>query len=495
MRRIWLITFVFLFSFVLSACTSDKNGTEDNPVFEEPIELNIYFLNDLHGALLEGDGEMGMARIGNFLLSEKVSRPEKTIILGGGDMVQGTLFSNYFHGENTTRIMDEVGFDATALGNHEFDWGLDQVTRYYDGSEDVYQASHKLLGANVFYKGTETIPSGIEPYIIIERSGLSIGIIGTIGYGLESSILAPMVADYEFAAPTPIVEDYARMLRSEKDVDVVLLLTHDVGSNFYNLNHKVSQLPDDAKIDAVFNGHSHRTETEMRGMMPTIMSGSSGSHIGLVKLVYEAGAIIDASAENLGPEADFRLTEGHGGIQAIMDEYMLEIEHLYEPVLPAARSISRTDLSEWMSTLMLIATGADIAFQNSGGTRDSFYHGEQVSIARLYDVFPFDNTVVRADVPGHLVLNLMDGNPHYAMNVDAIDANETYTIATNNYIFLRESNNLVANSTNIEFLDLEMFDLAIEALLQMADVYEAFSTDHPILIGPYETWHYEEDTP
>ncbi len=486
MKKLWVLLLGLTITFTLQACAEQ--------VSEEPgdVTLDIYYLNDLHGAVLPQENQMGLANLGNFLLSQRANNPDSTLVLGGGDMVQGTLISNYFYGENTTRLMDEVGFDATVIGNHEFDWGLEKVTRYYDGTEGVYQAEHLMLGANVFYQGTEDIPSGITPTMTIEKSGYEIGIIGTMGYGLESSILAPMVEGYEFADPVPIVEEHARRLR-EEGADVVLLISHDGGDY---LNPRVLNLPEDAKVDAIFNGHSHRNSANLVNNTPVLISGSSGSHVGHVELMIRDGEVYHATAQNLTANDDHRLREPSPSIAAIIESSLLEIEQLYEGVMPTSRSVSRDELTVWMSELMMLATDADFGFQNSGGTRDSFYAGESVSVARLYDVFPFDNTVVVADVPGYLVERLMDFNSGYAAKGSSdVDPSETYRIATNNYIFYHPSNDLVANSENTMVLELEMFDLAVEALERMAAVYDAFDTDHPHLMTYYETWYDSAITP
>ena len=86
----------------------------------------------------------------------------------------------------------------------------------------------------MFFEGTSIIPDGIAPYTIIERDGMKIGIIGTMGYGLERSIATSKIAGYEFADPVPIISEYAYHLRTVENVDIVLVVSHDSG----NLNDK-----------------------------------------------------------------------------------------------------------------------------------------------------------------------------------------------------------------------------------------------------------------
>jgi len=484
MRNLLFVTTLFLTVFLLIGC-------EDTPAEEEHDThdtLDIYYMNDLHGALTPDEGGMGMARAGNFLIDEKEQNPDSTLILAGGDMLQGTLISNHFYGENTTKIMDKVGFDAAAVGNHEFDWGLEKVTRYYTDNADAYQAEHDFLAANIVYEGTDTIPEGIEPYAMYERSGLNIGIIGAIGYGLESSILAPMVEDCEFKDPVPIAEEKAEYLRSEKGADIVLLLTH-AGPD--DLNTRVSFFEEEARIDAIFNGHTHQERIDYLGDMPAIESGSNAELIGHVQFTLEDGEIQNAVANNLDENDDSRFDTPHPDVTAIIDDYRQEIDHLFDPVTQADGNQERWHLADWMARIMKKSTDADVGIHNYGGTRDNISDGDDLSIAKLYDIFPFDNTVVTSEAPGHIIQDLMDSN-NYAAKVD-IDPDETYKIATNNYIFHNERNSLEALSENIIHKEFEMFELAVGILDWKADTYGRFDTTDAIDLGYYDTWFDPED--
>ena len=121
--------------------------------------------------------------------------------------------------------MSAMGFDAMVVGNHEFDWGIDVVTNYFDGNPVNGEATFPLLGANVFYSGTMDSVAHIDPYTIIEREDVKIGIIGTIGYGLEESIAASRINGYVFASPTDIIEDYAIKLKKRRKKSIMSSLS------------------------------------------------------------------------------------------------------------------------------------------------------------------------------------------------------------------------------------------------------------------------------
>jgi len=310
-----------------------------------------------------------------------------------------------------------------------------------------------------------------------------------MGEGLESSILASEVEGYYFADPVPIIETYSETLRSDYDADIVIVISHDSGAS---LNAPLANFKDSARIDAVFNGHSHRSDTGKINHMPTIISGSSGSHIGHVQLHLREGEVIQSTARNLGPQSDSRLNQPSPHIEDLINEYYEEIIHYYEADLEASNNLDQRSLTEWMSTLMKQATNADFGFQNTGGTRDTFRSGDPVSKARLYDVFPFDNTVVTTYVPGSEVENLMNGNPYFATNIDRddFDPNETYKIATNDYVFYHPANN-TTEGENITYKSLEMFDIAVYAYEKMNELGNAFDLSLIDEVPYYDNWHSE----
>src|SRR5690554_2041853 len=134
MKKIVKLILTFLFVFILISCNEEK--VDKNQKMENVI--NIYTLNDFHGAIFENKsaGEIGLSKIGNFLKTVKEKQPNNTVILSAGDMFQGAAVSAMTRGKVVVDIMNYIGFDAMALGNHEFDWGINDIIRYHDGDEE-----------------------------------------------------------------------------------------------------------------------------------------------------------------------------------------------------------------------------------------------------------------------------------------------------------------------------------------------------------------------
>ncbi|MDO9629556.1 MAG: DUF5011 domain-containing protein, partial [Acholeplasmataceae bacterium] len=371
---------------------------------ENITSLNIFYINDTHGAILNNSSQLGLARIGNLILDEKNLNPNNTLFIAGGDILQGSVLSNYFKGSSMIDILNHMALDAFILGNHEFDWGLSTVTEYFNPNTTGVKAEYPLLAANVFFKNTTTRPDHIEPYTIIQKGNLKVGIIGLMGYGLESSIATAMVADYYFDDPIVWTGYYAQQLRLNHDVDVVLAVIH--GSSTFT-NSGIGNLTGNQRVDAVFNGHSHQSyvNTHLRSGvdMPIIQSGANGTAVGRVMIELNLqGEVIGATAKNLyastvyGIDQAFepRLGISNSYIADLISGYVEEISPLLNDVIiQSGTNYSRDQLTFYMAELIRKSANADIGFHNFGGTRASLSSLQNITVATLYNIFPFDNKV------------------------------------------------------------------------------------------------------
>ena len=499
MKKFIIVLLLFFTSFGLIACKNEEDSPrdidcelypthidcledEDPIVDEDPINTNyidIYYMNDLHGAILPNDEQMGLAAIANFLITKKLENPDNTVILSGGDFLQGSALSNYYDGLSTINIMNEMYFDGFTLGNHEFDWGLEVVTNYFDDDETNGEANFPLLGANVFYKGTTTIPEGIDPYTIIERGNIKIGIIGTMGYGLENSIATSKVEDYEFAYPVPIIESYASYLRVSEGVDIVIVVSHDSG----NINSDVAAFTGDAKVDAIFNAHSHNDYTQDSLGIPIVQSGAYGEFVGHVRLVLHESNIISFSMDNL-IENDSELFESTNiTVQNIIEAYQLETDPIFNThIITSDDYLDRGELTYWIAEVMRVTTNSDIAFHNYGGTRVPISDGVSINLGVLYTVFPFDNVVKTVMLTGSQITQFKssgDGT-YYHTIIDEFEPDTYYKVATNDYIFDKVLYPFISGVDVIN-TGLLLRDLAEQEMILQSYLYSTFNVTNDIL--------------
>lgn len=456
--------------------------------------LNIYYINDTHGAILEDGQYMGLSAIGHLILDEKAKKPDQTIFIAGGDILQGSLLSNYFYGESTMDILNAMQLDSFTIGNHEFDWSLEKITRYFDPSYEGIQANFPLLGANVFYKDTTIRPDFIDAYQIIEKANVKIGIIGTMGYGLESSIATAMVEDYEFADPVYWTGYYAKELRENHDVDVVLAVVH--GSSDYT-NQGLGSLSGTSRVDATFNGHTHQTYVRFEARqgvdMPVIQSSSNGRAVGRVRLdLNPSGEVINYQAQNLTASSEPRLALSSPFIDTRIGMYYDQVEPLLnEVIIQSKETYTRDQLTYYMAELIRVSGQADIGLHNFGGTRSSLDQNQDITVATLYDIFPFDNKVKTALLKGSVIIDFIeDGGGSSAvvykpgLNLESINPNLYYVVATNEYVFDQTDNPFIYGD---DILDTGIIirDVLEDVLRNQAETRTHFDIDIPVVLSDF----------
>ena len=154
----------------------------------EPTSITFLSINDFHGQIEETEGEFGIARTASLLVKKHNANPSGTVMISAGDMFQGSGISNYRHGRDVVNILNGLGFEAMAIGNHEFDWGIEEVLKFRDSDQTNGESNFPFLACNIFNKTTGEPLANAAPYTIVERGSVKIGIIGFMGYGLESTI-------------------------------------------------------------------------------------------------------------------------------------------------------------------------------------------------------------------------------------------------------------------------------------------------------------------
>jgi 2',3'-cyclic-nucleotide 2'-phosphodiesterase (5'-nucleotidase family) len=348
--------------------------------------------------------------------------------------------------------MNTIGFDAMAIGNHEFDWGLETILNYRDGKSINGEANFPILGANILYDDTNELPEYVEPYTIIERGGLTIGIVGYIGYGLEDSIATKMIDEFYFAMPVDVVAPLVTEMRLQKGCDVVIAVGHD-GSDANN--KALANLSGDAKIDAIVNGHLHLesasfvTSTDGR-KVPVVQAGSSGECVGVIN--FEVNQETQSISN---PTVTTVTMDGSKPTNSKLDKYIDKIVKDTEPFFGrvlgvAGEKISVSSVRLWAPNVVQKYMSVDVAFVNSGGIRaDAFpiNKDEEVDVAKVYQIMPFDNIIKTCELKGSDIRKILnnsnimysntvvrDGSKIF-INGKELDNDTYYTVATVDYLF------------------------------------------------------------
>lgn len=241
MKRIYFLAVLLLSIFTVSAQQDKKLfilQTSDTHSRIEPISKEVA---DTYA------GMGGTVRRTSFIKQYRSEHPDM-LLFDCGDISQGTPYYNFSKGEVEVKMMNLMKYDAMTIGNHEFDFGMDNMARLFR------MANFPVVCAN--YDVTGTVLEGlVKPYIILERAGVKIGVFG-LSPKMEGLVQADKCEGIVYNDPIKVAQEMADLLKIEKGCDVVICLSHlgirnSSGDSDEDLVSKTNN------IDVILGGHSH----------------------------------------------------------------------------------------------------------------------------------------------------------------------------------------------------------------------------------------------
>ncbi len=364
-------------------------------------ELEIFQLNDTHGAYYEDDSNIGISRVKSCIEAE-VNDIYGCVKIANGDMMQGTAFSNLLLGEPAVAALNEMNFDAFVIGNHEFDWSLNNLSVYKDGDDSNGELECPFLGANIV-DDQGNRPAWIEPYTIVEKGNVKVGIIGVIGDGLESSISKVTIGNYHFSSTVEAVSKYSKILTDEENVDVIIVASH--GHDEVKNQEYVNSNP----IDCIINGHDHQAIEEYVSRydgktIPVIESNTKNITIGKVTLALDDFKKMSSfSIQHFYPSQYTQDTN----LENIMKEYYSVISTYQDQVIGYRENgFTRSELAIDSCNYIARKYDADLALVNTGGVRCDIT-SNNITNGMVYEAFPFDNELYITSVTGAELKNMI----------------------------------------------------------------------------------------
>lgn len=250
--------------------------------------ITILHTNDTHSQVEpiekgKRDGTLaGYARRMGFIQQERIVSPE-LILVDAGDFSQGTPYFNFYHGRVEVDALNQMGYDAVTLGNHEFDNGVDTLAAV------LKDAQFAVLSANYDVRNTP-LEGIVQPYTILTRAGVRVGILG-VGVDPTGLIAERNFAPVRYLDPIASVQHVASELKNRYHCDVIICISH-LGTEYANAQ-RVSdvQLAKATRyIDVIVGGHTHQIVTNRyeqnldgKDVLLTQM-GKSGARIGKISL-------------------------------------------------------------------------------------------------------------------------------------------------------------------------------------------------------------------
>ncbi|CDD21155.1 5'-nucleosidase-related surface-anchored protein [Firmicutes bacterium CAG:313] len=439
---------------------SNKINLADLANVKSSYESKFLMINDTHGAFVDNQYP-GVERLASLIKQ----LGDEYIKIANGDILQGSYISNILCGYPMIDALNNMNFNAYVIGNHEFDWGLDKIAEYKDGNLTNGEANFPFLGANIIDKKTNEIVDFLEPYTIIEKKDVRVGIIGLIGSRLTSSILYENVKDYEFIDCVDVAKKYAKELRTTKNCDVVVVAIHDYD---YETNYQLAQLENDETIDAIFCGHTHTYENEYQTRkdgvnIPVVENRDKNQTAVSVLLELNVRKDLVKYNVNFYNPANFNLDPD---MTKVLKEYQSYIDEGNRSLGIASSYLDKNTLGNISVEAMRDSFKTDFAILNTGGVRAYISDGN-VTVSDVYNVFPFNNEVYLVEIKGSDLLGFYYNADYYIyinknFNASEIISDKTYNVAIIDYVFT--SMYYQSYFGNVKYVDTDviMRDLVIE---------------------------------
>jgi|LGOV01.1.fsa_nt_gb 2',3'-cyclic-nucleotide 2'-phosphodiesterase/3'-nucleotidase len=393
--------------------------------------VDIITFNDFHGNLAEDVNSwgknLGMSKFIGRINEMKALNPD-SIVVSGGDNYQGTAMSNLTYGEPVSKMFQALDVKVSAIGNHEFDWGTSYIENWAtDGGFDY-------LASNIYDTTTNEPVTWAKPYVIVEKGGINVAFIGLAHPDTVTLTKVENVSGLEFRDPVVAAQDWIDFLLAgnapEGTPDVIIAVTHLDSKADYDTGEisgtAVTLANGVTGLDGIVSAHSHQKVSGDVNGVAIVQAYKYGRSIGLLSIELDSeNKVIDvvASLDNaysvksdIIPDADAEVlyAEYYENLSPILNEKVgiAAGEFTHGKELPNV-----TPLGQWVCEVMAEQTNTQIGIQNGGGLRRTMLEGDIV-MGDLYEIMPFDNTLVTFDLLGSDLKATID---HGILNPDIGD--------------------------------------------------------------------------
>lgn len=382
-----VLSLVLLFSVSLpvAAATTDS------------VDITVFHFNDTHGRIEGGSySGMGFAKAATYVNAAREAG-DNVLLLDAGDTFHGQPIVTIDSGASAAQLMNKLGVDAQTAGNHDFNYGQERLL------ELQTETTYPILGANVL--NADGTPF-LEEYVIKEFDGVKVAIFGLSTPETTYKTHPDNVKGLTFEDPTLIAKRMVETLTPM--ADVIICLGHIGNEGLYTAEAIAEAAPG---IDVFVDGHSHSIYNDGAGTLVgstlIVQADEYLKTLGQVTITVADGLVsstaslitmADATDTVKDPDIDTFIT----GISVAQEPITSAVVGTTDIDLDGDRADVRThetNLGNLLAESILAETGADVAFTNGGGIRDSISAGD-ITKGDILTVLPFGNYVVTKEITG-----------------------------------------------------------------------------------------------
>lgn len=401
-----------LLAVLLAACAPPPPAPGPAPAAADGVRrVRVVHTNDFHGRLLpqqvEGRPAGGSAVLAAHFDSAAARFGGPVVVLSAGDDMQGTAISNLSWGRATIAAHNAAGYDAAALGNHEFDWGQDTLVAR------VRESRFPWLAANLFVAGTRRHPHWVRPWVMVQRGGVRTAVVGIALSTTPEVVLAGRTAGLEFGPEAPAIDQAAREARAA-GADFVVVTAH-VGATCEQPGTAPAEASTGCRgeilevadaltqpVDLIVGGHTHRRVLTAEDSIPILEAASYSLAYSVTDLERRGGRTVVTRREVRVPFADEVSPDTQ--VARVVAEWERNVRPITERVVatvaePMERSGDEYALGNLIADAIRAQTGAQATLVNNGSVRRDLPAGP-VSWGVLFELQPFANALVRLEVTG-----------------------------------------------------------------------------------------------
>ena len=386
----------------------------------DQVSLNILGVTDFHGHLSqakdreENISEPGAAVMACYINKEREENPN-TSFVSAGDNIGGSPFeSSILKDEPTIEALNKMGLETSAVGNHEFDKGWDDLEGRVGVNGDKL-AKFPYLGANV--KGALLAPSKV-----IEKDGVKIGYVGTVTDTTSELVSPDGIKGISFTDPVAATNAEAQRLKESGEADVIVGLVHEGMDN----------TGFDDNVDAVIAGHTHVLR-KLDGKPVLVQPANYGMDLADIDIVYDKAAkkVVSVTATNrtakdmmdrCGSTPDEEVakivTAAKKNSEIEGEEVVTNLKNdFYRGADAGAETGTNRGTESSLNSMIADATlygvnkltdlNADIGVMNAGGVREDLASGEE-TFAEAFAVQPFGNSLGVVEITGEDLKNALE---------------------------------------------------------------------------------------
>lgn len=420
---------------IFTSCSFTSNNGKSSSSEDSLVQLTIFYTNDEHGwfqKINDNDGAAGL--MGLWKQKEGYDHSENFLVLSGGDMWTGAASSTWFQGESMVQLMNALEYDASAIGNHEFDFSIDIL------KERLTEMNFPILAANLTYKDSDDIPDFVKPYIIKEVQGIQVGILGLASRSTPYTTFPDNVVDFQFTSYEDAINKYAPEMKN-KGADVLIITSHLCEDEL----ERISEVAYKNGITVMGGGHCHQKIAKIYNNVVLLGSGDNMMSYAKVKFTYNKNTSLSSGFSyevvlNNQNVIDKEITK----LVMVWDEKTNQIlaeiiGYASEDIKERSPDMQNMICDSWLNSF----PNADVAITNSGGIRQDIFKGN-ITMETMVGLLPFENTIYELELTGEQLLECVDGFLLGGMtNLEGlkfkdgseVKKNKLYTVLTTNYLY------------------------------------------------------------